>query len=77
MSFKDKHALETLPAHMEKLREELEQLEQVLADPALYSRDPKLFEKTSLRIGVAREDLAMSEDHWLTLEMMREDFAQD
>ncbi len=72
LSFKEKHALETLPVKMEALRTELTTLEAVLADPSLFSRDPKGFEKASLRHAAAAQELSAAEDHWLELEILRE-----
>jgi len=73
MSFKDKHALETLPAAMAKMQAEVARLETVLADPGLYARDAKKFAATSAALTKAQEELAASEERWLELEMLREE----
>jgi ABC transport system ATP-binding/permease protein len=73
LSFKDKHALETLPARMAALQAELESLEAKLADPALFARDQKKFEETAQRLSAARDDLQAAEDQWLELELLREE----
>ncbi len=72
LSFKEKHALETLPATMKKLENEIAALEAELADPALFSRDPKAFDSAAARLSAARDELANSEEQWLELEMKRE-----
>ena len=72
LSFKDKHALETLPGAMAKLQDDIVRLEADFADPALFSRDAKKFAATARRLAAAREKLAASEDQWLELEMKRE-----
>jgi len=72
LSFKDKHALETLPSTMKKLEAEIATLESSLADPNLFTRDPKAFDKTAARLSAARDELAKSEELWLELEMKRE-----
>jgi len=72
LSFKEKHALETLPATMKKLEDEIGTLEGKLADAALFTRDPKAFETAAARLTAAREELARSEEQWLELEMKRE-----
>jgi ATP-binding cassette subfamily F protein uup len=72
LSFKEKHALETLPATMKKLESEIAALEAKLADPNLFTRDPKAFEHSVSRLSAAREDLADAEEQWLELEMKRE-----
>ena len=73
LSFKDKHALETLPKQMDKLHAEIAKLEDKLADATLFTRDPKGFEAAISRIAAAREELSKSEEQWLDLEMKREE----
>ncbi len=75
LSFKDKHALETLPKRMDQLHAELQELEGSLSDSTLYSRNPKQFEKTTARITSAREELTRAEEQWLELELLREEMA--
>ena len=72
LSFKEKHALETLPAAMKKLENEIGTLEGKLADAALFSRDPRAFDQAASRLTAAREELAKAEEQWLELEMKRE-----
>jgi ATP-binding cassette subfamily F protein uup len=72
LSFKDKHALETLPGKMEALRASMEEMKAALADPALYARDPKRFTSLSEKLGQATTELAGMEDRWLELEILRE-----
>ena len=72
LSFKDKHALETLPGKIEAVRAEIEKIKVAMADPALYSRDPKQFNTLSERLGKAASELAEMEDRWLELEILRE-----
>ena len=75
LSFKEKHALETLPAKMEALQAELKTLEAKLADADLFTRDPKAFEKASMRHAAAGQELSAAEEQWLELEILRESFA--
>lgn len=72
LSFKDKHALETLPAKMDKLHAELKSLEAILADATLFTRDPKTFEKSSIRHAEAAQELSAAEEQWLELELLKE-----
>ncbi len=74
LSFKEKYALDNLPAKMEALKLELHNLEVVLADTTLFTRDFKKFEKTSTRHSSAATELSNYEEQWLELEMMREEF---
>ena len=69
LSFKDKHALETLPGRMEALQAEIGDLEQTLADPAFYGRDPSAFDAASARLTLVMDKLARAEEDWLTLEI--------
>ena len=73
LSFKEKHALETLPTTMTKLQAEIARLERDFSDASLFSRNPKKFETTAKRLAAARTELAASEEHWLELEMKREE----
>src|SRR5262249_19209494 len=51
MTFKDKHALETLPATIATLRAEAGKLQSKLDDPQYYARDRAAFEETSAALG--------------------------
>ncbi len=72
LSFQEKHQLETLPAAMEKIRGVIVKLEARLADPALYTRDPKTFADATALLAKAQTELAGLEDRWLELEILRE-----
>ena len=73
MTFKDKHALETLPGRIDQLSEEARRLHAVLDDPGLYARDPKLFAATTEKLTATEAALAAAEEEWLRLEMLREE----
>ena len=73
LSFKEKFALESLPAKIASLTQELSTLEQKLADANLFTRDPKGFEKIMARLTAARAEKVQVEEQWLELEMMREE----
>jgi ATP-binding cassette subfamily F protein uup len=72
MSFKDKHALETLPADMAKLQADIARHQAVLADGGLFTRDAKRFDETTRQLAAATAKLAQAEERWLALEMLRE-----
>jgi ATP-binding cassette subfamily F protein uup len=72
LSFKQKHALETLPREMKKLDAEIGRLNALLADPQLYARDPKAFADASAQLSAAQAAKSRAEDQWLELEMLRE-----
>ena len=73
MTFRDKHALETLPARMEKLQAEIAALRAALADPALFRTAPAKFETTAGTLQAAETALVAAEEEWLDLEMKREE----
>jgi ATP-binding cassette subfamily F protein uup len=73
MTFKDKHALETLPGRIAALEAEITRLEVALADPDLFNRDPDGFQDTSDALTQAVQDLSAAEDDWLRLEALREE----
>ena len=73
LSFKEKFALESLPAKMMALTEELSVLEQKLSDANLFGRDPKGFDKIMTRLAAVQREKAEAEEKWLELEMMREE----
>jgi len=73
MSFKDKHALETLPAQMTAVAADVARLQASLADPDLYRRDPKRFQSMTDALAKAEAKRAAAEDRWLELELLREE----
>jgi len=73
MSFKDKHALETLPEKMVKLETAIKTFKQALADPNLFNSNPDRYNQTAANLAKAEAEFATSEEHWLELEMMREE----
>jgi ATP-binding cassette subfamily F protein uup len=73
LSFRDKHALDTLPKRMDELRASMQKIRVLLDDPTLYSRDPDRFAKASQAFTDAESELATAEDQWLELEILREE----
>jgi ATP-binding cassette subfamily F protein uup len=73
MTFKDRHALETLPARIAALQAEIADKHVLLADPDLYARDPARFARLTEALSVAQDALAAAEEQWLTLEVLREE----
>jgi len=77
LSFKDKHALETLPQTIVALQAEAAALQTQLADPHLYTRDRATFETVSAALGELQHKIAAAEEKWLELEILREELAGD
>ncbi|VXC83561.1 ABC-F family ATP-binding cassette domain-containing protein [Oceanicaulis alexandrii] len=73
LSFKDKHALETLPGEIEKIEASLAQLETELADANLFMKNPDRFNAATKEHARLTEDKAAKEERWLELEMLREE----
>src|SRR5215467_6997352 len=77
MTFKDKHALETLPVTITTLRSEAGKLQSKLDDPQYYARDRVAFEKTSAALGDLQRRIEAAEAQWLELEILREELADE
>ena len=75
MTFKDKHALDTLPATIAALRAEAATLQSKLDDPQYYARDRAAFEQTSAALGDLQGRIEAAEMQWLELEILREELA--
>jgi ABC transport system ATP-binding/permease protein len=75
LSFHEKHALEMLPGEINSLQARIRVLHERLADSDLYERDRKGFEAASAALTTAEKELAVAEERWLELEILREDVA--
>ncbi|WBQ12822.1 ATP-binding cassette domain-containing protein [Hyphomonadaceae bacterium BL14] len=73
LSFKDKHALESLPVEIETLTGRITALESELADSGLFTCDHARFEAASAELERLTKKKAEKEDRWLELEMLREE----
>jgi ATP-binding cassette subfamily F protein uup len=76
LNFNEKHALETLPKTIAKLQAEIAKQQRTLDDPDLYRKDRKKFDEASAAIAKAQHELAVAEDRWLELEVLREEIEQ-
>jgi ATP-binding cassette subfamily F protein uup len=73
LSFKDEHALKSLPGRIAKLQAEIAKLQAALADPALYARDRAGFDELAAGLHEREAALAAAEHEWLELELKREE----
>jgi len=73
LSFKQKFALESLPKKIAAVTASISALENNIADPAFYERDPVSFQKTIAALDKERLTLGELEEEWLELEMLREE----
>jgi ATP-binding cassette subfamily F protein uup len=73
LSFNEQHDLKTLPKRMEELVTKIAKVQEILADPELYARDPARFQKAMDALTQLQADLHAAEERWLELEMLREE----
>ena len=72
LSFTEKHRLEELPDVMDRLGAEIAKLEELLADPDLFSANPVKFQKATEALTDRQTALSNAEDEWLELEAKAE-----
>jgi ATP-binding cassette subfamily F protein uup len=72
LSYKDQRDYELLPARIEQLEAEMVKLESAMADPDLYTRDPKRFAQCTAALDKARAEKEAAEERWLELAEMVE-----
>jgi ATP-binding cassette subfamily F protein uup len=73
LSFKHKHALETLPGRIAEMQQKRDLLTAKLAEAGFFERDRVGFDKTSALLAEAEKKIAAWEEEWLELEVMREE----
>ncbi|MFD1951982.1 ABC-F family ATP-binding cassette domain-containing protein [Sphingomonas arantia] len=67
LTYKDQRDLDLLPKEIEKLEATIKRDEALLADPALYVRDPKKFDTLMASIAATRTKKEAAEQRWLEL----------
>ena len=75
LSYKDQRDLDRLPGEIEKLEAEIAAVEDVLADPDLYTRDPKRFAELNDMAVKLRDERHAAEERWLEVAEMAETLA--
>ena len=73
LSYKENKALEAASLQMEQLSEDMLTLEDAIADPSLFERDPKLFQSKIDLLAKVKTELEEVEEEWLRLETLREE----
>ncbi|MGJ8624035.1 MAG: ABC-F family ATP-binding cassette domain-containing protein [Yoonia sp.] len=68
LSFTEKHRLEELPGVIDTLTAEIGKLEELLADPALFTENPVKFQKATDALVARQNALSDAEEEWLVLE---------
>ncbi|MEM7216326.1 MAG: ATP-binding cassette domain-containing protein [Pseudomonadota bacterium] len=72
LTFKQQHALKTLPKEIERLEFEIGKLNEALAKPGLYEENEKKFNAWAEELSKRQELLAEKEEEWLELEILAE-----
>jgi ATP-binding cassette subfamily F protein uup len=72
LTYKDQRDYEILPKRIEELDAAIARGEMQLADPDLYSKDPKKFDALMETIAKARAEKDAAEERWLELAEMVE-----
>ncbi len=73
LSFKEKHALETLPARMVELEARIGHLETRLSEAGFFQKNPDAFTLAGDELARARAEHEKIENQWLELEILREE----
>jgi ATP-binding cassette subfamily F protein uup len=68
LSFTEKHRLEELPGVIDKITAEIAKLEELLADPELFTKQPVKFQKAMDALVARQTALSDAEEEWLLLE---------
>ncbi|CUH77258.1 ABC-F family ATP-binding cassette domain-containing protein [Tropicibacter naphthalenivorans] len=67
LSFTEKHRLEALPGEIDRLTAEIAKLEEFLAAPDLFHKEPLKFKKATDALVERQDALAKAEEDWLDL----------
>jgi len=75
LSYKDQRDLDRLPGEVARIDGEIMAIEDAMADPDLYARDPKRFADLTARAAQLRDDKDAAEMRWLEVAEMAEALA--
>ena len=73
LSYKDQRELDQLPARIEQLEAELEQIHQTMASAAFYKQDNQQITATQDRLQQIEDELAEAYERWETLDKLQAD----
>ncbi len=73
LSFRQQRRWDELPGAMQEAEARAAKLEQTLADPGFYARDPEQFARAAALLDKARSESAALEEEWLELALLREE----
>jgi ATP-binding cassette subfamily F protein uup len=67
LSYKDQRELDLLPDKIDSLNQEIKQIEEMLVDSSLYTKDPAKYNELSVNLNSKREVVEAAEMRWLEL----------
>ncbi len=67
LSFTERHRFDALPALIDRLTAEIDRLNDLLAQPDLFAKEPVKFRKAGEALAERQAALAAAEEEWLTL----------
>ncbi|MGC6518365.1 MAG: ABC-F family ATP-binding cassette domain-containing protein [Candidatus Puniceispirillaceae bacterium] len=73
LSYKDVHALETLPKEIAAIEERIKQAEIQLADMNFFQSDPQAYQTCAAEVESDKKLLSEKEEAWLAAEMKKEE----
>jgi ATP-binding cassette subfamily F protein uup len=76
LSFKEQHALDTLPTRIAALESEIAGLKRALEEPDLFGRDPGRFNDVLTKLEKLQAELAATEETWLTAALAQEELGR-
>ena len=72
MSPKEQHSLKVLPEQIQKMNENIEKMQSILADGELYTKDPDTFNSAASALTASQKKLDLLEQQWLELTVKAE-----
>ena len=76
LSFKEQHALDTLPARISEIEGKIAKFKTELDTPDLFSRNPKRFNEILAALDKLQGELSTTEETWLAAAMAQEDLGK-
>ena len=77
LSYKDVHALETLPKEIAALEAAIAKGEERLTDMDFFHKDPHAYQRIADQVEADKADIAVKEEAWLEVEMKKEALETD
>ena len=75
LTYKDQRDLERLPDVIEELEAKITRLEEEMADPDLFTKNPDKFQKLTEEHSAAIAEKDAAEERWLELEILQEELS--